>query len=298
MFNPQWLRSFVVLAEELSFTRAAERLDLTQAAVSQHMRQLEEQLGQLVVRRPRQLELTPTGLAFLDYCKEVECADKRLQQRLNTSCEDCGEISLITPGSIGLVLYPLLLALQSSNRGLIMRHRFAPDVEVLEAILQNRFELGVLTYRPDDSRIDASLFTEEPLELIVPAGETINGWDDLVRIGFIDHPDGHAMAGRLLSRLFPGNPGIRTVPHSGFSNQVGLQLEPVAMGLGFTILPRYARQAFKRQEAIRAVCCETPVIDKLWFVHRSEWALPSRVVSVMTYLRQKIAEMEGRENRH
>ena len=293
MFNPQWLKTFIALEEEGSFTRTAERLDLTQAAVSQHIRHLEDELGVLFIRRPRQLELTPAGAAFLDYCNEIERADKNLQQRLSAACEDCGDISLITPGSIGLVLYPILLDLQSANRGLIMRHRFAPDSEVLEAILQNRYELGLITFRPEDPRIAASLFAEEPLELVIPAEETVEGWQDLERIGFIDHPDGQAMAGRLLSRLFPGNPGIRSLPCSGFSNQVGLLLHPVARGLGFTILPRYARQAFALPEAIRVVKCETSVIDKLWLIHRAEWALSNRATRVATYLRERLANMAG-----
>ena len=70
MLSPQWLRTFATLAEQGNFTRTAERLDLTQAAVSQHVQRLEERLGLLLIRRPRQIELTPAGLALLDYCAE------------------------------------------------------------------------------------------------------------------------------------------------------------------------------------------------------------------------------------
>ena len=62
MFSPQWLRTFETLAAQRSFTRAAERLDLTQAAVSQHVQRLEERLGPLLIRRPRKLELTPRAV--------------------------------------------------------------------------------------------------------------------------------------------------------------------------------------------------------------------------------------------
>lgn len=293
MFNPQWLKTFVALSENGSFTKAAERLNLTQAAVSQHIRHLEEMLGTLVIRRPRQLELTPAGMAFLDYCNEVERADKRLQLRLTAACEDCGEINLITPGSIGLAIYPLLLEFQKANPGLVIRHRFAPDSEVLEAILANRCELGMITYQPDDPRIKACRFTEEPLELIAPADAKAEDWRDLERLGFIDHPDGQAMAIRLFARMFPGNPGVRSLPVSGFSNQVGLLLEPVARGLGFTVLPRYARQAFTRPEAIQVVVPQMPVMDKLWLIHRSEWALSSRASRVLECLRREILRIEA-----
>lgn len=290
MINPQWLRSFATLADFGSFTHTADRLGLTQAAVSQHVRHLEDQLGVLFIRRSRQLELTPVGEALLDYCREIERLDQRLQLRLSQADADYGEIGLISPGSIGLALYPALLDFQRAHPGLVIRHRFAPDSEVLEAVLQNRYELGLVTLKPDDPRIAADIFTEEPLELVAPAGAQVDGWSDLVRLGFIDHPDGQAMANRLLSRRFPGEALIRELPRHGFSNQIGLILEPVARGLGFTVLPCYARQAFARQEAIFVVPGEVQVIDQLWLIHRAEWPLSNRAARVLDYLRLQVAE--------
>ncbi|MGV6473445.1 LysR family transcriptional regulator [Azotobacter vinelandii] len=288
MLNPQWLKTFVALAECGGFTRAADRLGLTQAAVSQHVRHLEERLGLLLIRRPRQIELTPSGTALLDYCKEIEQADRRLKARLSNADAHRGEISLITPGSVGLVLYPVLLELQQANRGLVVRHRFAPDPETLDAVLRKQYELGLVTLRPDDPRIVAESFIEEPLELVVPAGEAVERWGDLQRLGFIDHPDGQAMATRLLARRFPGNPGVRSLPCRGFSNQVALILEPVARGLGFTVIPRHARQAFARSDAIRVVECGVPVVDTLWLIHRAEWPLSARAAFVVGHLRKRM----------
>ena len=144
---------------------------------------------------------------------------------------------------------------------MVVRHRFAPDTEVLEAVLDNRFELGIITAKPDEPRLAARPITTEPLELVVPAGRDAHRWDDLERLGFIAHPDGQSMAIRLLSRRFPRNPGVRTLPVHGFTNQVGLILEPVARGLGFTVLPRYARLAFGRPDAIHVVEGAPPVGD-------------------------------------
>lgn len=288
MVHPQWLRSFATLAELGNFTRTADQLGLTQAAVSQHVRHLESEFGPLLIRRPRALELTPAGNALLDYCRELDKADERLRTRLSDADGTNGEVSLITPGSIGLYLYPVLLAFQQANRGVVVRHRFAPDQEVVEAVLQNRYELGLVTLPPDDARLTASPFTAESLELVIPAQETVHTWEDLARIGFIDHPDGQAMASRLLSRRFPANPGVGSLPCRGFSNHIGLILEPVARGLGFTVIPRYAHQAFARADAVRVVDCGAPVVDTLWLIHRSEWPLSARATRVLDYLRQHV----------
>lgn len=294
MLNAHWVRTFAALVDRGSFTGAAESLGMTQAAVSQHIRHLEAELGPLLLRRPRAIELTPAGTALLEYCRAVEQADRRMRARLADADAATGEVSLITPGSIGLVLYPKLLDLQRSWPGLTVRHRFAPDHEVFDAVLQNRFELGLLTLKPDDRRIAASPFAEESLELIVPADEEVRGWADLARIGFIDHPDGYAMAGRLLGRHFAGAHGVRTLPVHNFSNQVGLILEPVARGLGFTVLPRYARQAFDRPAAIRVVELDVPVVDTLWLIHRSEWPPTARALRVVAELRQAVGGTAAR----
>lgn len=274
MFSPQWIRSFLAVAATGSFTRAAERLSLTQAAVSQHLAQLEARLGPLLVRRSRGIELTPAGSAFLDYCNEVEHADLRLQARLADADQHHGEVGITTPGSVGLAIHEPLLALQAANPGLVIRHRFAPDAEILDALLERKYDFGIITMRPDDPRFAACEFADEVLELVVPAGERVDDWDDLVRLGFIEHPDGPVMATRLLSRRFPANTGVRSLPRHGYINQVGLILDAVARGFGFTVIPRHARQSFGEPDAIRVALSAEPY--PLWLVHRAEWPLSAR----------------------
>ncbi|MDH2375373.1 LysR family transcriptional regulator [Cobetia sp. 3AK] len=279
MLQPQWLRTFRTLVSVGNFTRTAEQLDLTQAAVSQHVRHLETQLGKLLIRHPRKLELTPAGHALLDYAREMETAEQRLAQRLAGNEDSHGDIRLITPGSIGLALYPRLLALQQASPGLNIHHRFAPTREVVESVLENRFELGIVTQKPDDPRLSVTELTREPLELVVPAGVEIHDWRDLETLGFIDHPDGQDMASRLLSRRFPGNPGVRSLPRSGSTNQISLILEPVARGLGFSVVPRHAREAFQNPQAIKVVAPadgDVEVVDTLWWITRAEWPLSAR----------------------
>lgn len=61
-----WLRAFEASARSLSFTQAAHELNLTQAAISKHVKSLEAHLRQpLFIRGPRSLELTKSGAAYL-----------------------------------------------------------------------------------------------------------------------------------------------------------------------------------------------------------------------------------------
>ncbi|WP_394209436.1 LysR family transcriptional regulator [Enterovibrio calviensis] len=66
-----WLRSFEAAARHLSFTHASQELHITQAAMSQHIKGLESQLGTaLFVRLPRGLELTDAGSAYMPVVHE------------------------------------------------------------------------------------------------------------------------------------------------------------------------------------------------------------------------------------
>lgn len=67
-----WLRAFEAAARHLSFTVAAQELNLTQSAVSQHVRNLEDHLGrELFIRRTRALQLTEAGANYLPTVREA-----------------------------------------------------------------------------------------------------------------------------------------------------------------------------------------------------------------------------------
>ncbi|MFB2887949.1 LysR family transcriptional regulator [Aeromonas veronii] len=288
MVNPLWLHTLVVVHETGSFTRAAERLDLTQAAVSQHISRLEAEFGPLLLRKPRQLELTPRGLVLLDFARQQAQAAEQLRARLSDDDPHHGAITLSTPGSIGLLLYPLLLDQQQEHPRLTIQHRFAPTPDIVQAVLAGRSDLGLVDQPPEHPSIAAEPFAREPLCLVIPNDGEEPSWLHLCQLGFIDHPDGRSMAQRLLGRRYPGQ-RVDEIPLRGFTNQIGLILEPVARGLGFTVLPRFAVTAFAQQEKIRVIQSSIEVIDTLWLIYRAEWPLPARHQRLVTVLKQRVA---------
>jgi DNA-binding transcriptional LysR family regulator len=78
VFEPVQLRTFLAVAQTLSFTQAAGRLDLRQSTVSQHVRRLEEAAGcRLFVRDTHGVELTEDGEAMLGFARSILAANER-----------------------------------------------------------------------------------------------------------------------------------------------------------------------------------------------------------------------------
>ncbi|MFF9341222.1 LysR family transcriptional regulator [Streptomyces sp. NPDC014773] len=78
MYEPAQLRTFLAVAQTLSFTRAARRLGVRQSTVSQHVRRLEEATGRpLFVRDTHSVELTGDGEAMLGFARTILRAHER-----------------------------------------------------------------------------------------------------------------------------------------------------------------------------------------------------------------------------
>jgi len=72
LLDPAALESLAALAEAGSFERAAQLLSITQSAVSQRLRALETQVGQLLVVRSRPLRMTEPGKVLLRYARQLQ----------------------------------------------------------------------------------------------------------------------------------------------------------------------------------------------------------------------------------
>ncbi len=90
--NTDQLKSFIQVAENLNFARAAEILKITQSAVSRQIHSLEDELGtKLLHRTTRTVTLTPAGISFLEDAKNVmgrlKIAEQKLQRHQSTNLQ-------------------------------------------------------------------------------------------------------------------------------------------------------------------------------------------------------------------
>jgi DNA-binding transcriptional LysR family regulator len=132
------VRAFVLIADFQSFTRAAEALDTSQAAISLKLKRLEDRLGEkLIERTSRLVRLSARGLAFLDAARDFLAAHERAVAALS------GTSRRFTVGVADQVAgpeLPLLLArLHAHDPALLIEVEIAASRHLLDA-----FDRGVL----------------------------------------------------------------------------------------------------------------------------------------------------------
>ena len=282
MINTSWLRTFCTLVEVGHFTRTAERLHMTQSGVSQHVRKLEEQIGaELLVRQGKQFSLSGAGERLYAEAQGILLALSNLELKVGEDPPFEGSVRIMSPGSVGLKLYPHFLALQSKHPKLIIDYRFAPNPDVENAIVESTVDLGFMTSKSTLADVSCTPVAQESLLLVTPASVEEPDWDTLMALGFIDHPDGSHHASMLLGANYPEFQHSNLFPGKGFSNQIGLILEPVRMGLGCTVLPIHAVEAFEKSERIKAYRLANPVSETLYLCVRRHRAVKMRVSTVI-----------------
>jgi DNA-binding transcriptional LysR family regulator len=153
------VQAFVLIADLKSFTRAAEVMDTTQAAVSLKIKRLEDGLGRrLLERTPRLVRLSSDGSAFLEPARSLVAAHQGAlssfglkQQRL---------VIGISHHVIGAELPMLLKRVIGSEPGVVMELRVAMSREIFDEFDRGTLDAAI-TLRHDSWRRDGEIILEE-----------------------------------------------------------------------------------------------------------------------------------------
>ncbi len=285
MINQVWLTTFCTLAEVGHFTQTADKLFMTQSGVSQQIKKLEQQLEcALLIREGKSFSLTNAGEQLFQKGKELLRSSAELEQLIKQDEAYEGRVKISSPGSVGLKLYPYLLELQQLHPKLVIDYVFAPNKNIEQDIADRKIDLGLLTQLSQDTSLISQKITAEPLVLVTSNKiESIN-WQILIDSGFISHPDAAHHGQLLLSKNFDEFEHFEQFEHKGFSNQIGLILEPVSKGLGFTVLPLYAAKAFHQQTLINIHQLKNSVNENLYLCFNRHSILTNRSKFIQTSL--------------
>src|ERR1700733_6624135 len=145
--NFQHLMTFCTVLKEKSMTAAAEKLFLTQPAVSQQIRNLEEELGvDLLVRGVRQVKATLQGQILFDYAKRILHLTQQAEVAIQTmSQEVVGHVRLGTFNSIGLYLVsPIIGMFLKHNSQLQIKLVYGTGEKIISDMRNNLLDAVIL----------------------------------------------------------------------------------------------------------------------------------------------------------
>jgi DNA-binding transcriptional LysR family regulator len=249
MFDFRQLRYFIAVAEELSFTRAAQRLHLSQPPLSQQIQALEQDLGvRLLERDKRNVTLTAPGRLFLDQARQIlAMADEARSQVAEAAAGFSGHLKLAYTVSVSF--HPAL------PQTLLRLGQNAPNVRVwlsemysepqFSAIRNGQIDVGfvrdVPTHEDDARALHIDVIDREPLVLALPSGHRLASrkrveLSEVAGDPFVVQP--RELAATLYDRL------VRLSAKAGFhpvirqhAQQINGLLALVAAGIGMALVP-------------------------------------------------------------
>lgn len=289
MLNPQWLTTFLTLVELGHFTQTANKLFMTQPGVSQHIKKLEQQVGTLLLNRVgKRFELTSAGAALYEFgCKRRE-QEMQFIHQIQIDDPHAGYCRFGFSGAIATLLYPQFLAHQARYPRLSIAIEAAPNKRIVTGILENSFDIGIVTHKTELAELTYQALGDEPLCLVLPAhfkGEQLT-LEGLNSLGFIDHPDGEYYLQQIMQANFDlRNPATQNIRKSGYINQLSQILLPVSQGLGFTVLPQSVVKNFNYPDALYLPTLDTPVRESLFLMYKTHKPLASRYQALIQIVR-------------
>jgi len=240
----QNLQAFLLVAEYCSFSQAAEKLHLTQPAVSKRVASLESRLGKsLFDRIGRRVTLTEAGLALLPHARAIWQNLRQAEQSIrDLSGEVAGKLLLGTSHHIGLHrLPPILRRFSNTYPQVKLDIEFMDSEQAYEQIMQGAVELAVVTLAPEtDSGMLATPVWNDPLDFMVAEGHALADAPAVSLEVLSQHPvilpGLNTYTGQIAKKMFDDAGLSLTVAMS--TNYLETIRMMTTIGLGWTILPR------------------------------------------------------------
>ena len=171
------MHAALAVADELHFTRAAEKLNLTQSALSRQIQQLESALGvQLFERGTRRVELTDAGEAFVRHArKTLELARAAI---LRTQAIGKGEpqefVITYSPFIDTHLVTSMQMIVESAQARIPVRYRSVAPQEQMRMLLSGRSQIGTVILPLNLEDFESTCILREPLMVALPRGHSLS----------------------------------------------------------------------------------------------------------------------------
>ncbi|HEY8206710.1 MAG TPA: LysR family transcriptional regulator, partial [Myxococcaceae bacterium] len=236
------LKMFCDVVETGSFSRAAQLNHVTQSAVSQQIRALENRYEQkLLSRSARQVTPTPAGERLFRGCKEILARFAEVENEIREqSTEVAGTTSVSTIYSVGLhELQNIQKHLLKTHPKVNMRLNYRRNDQVYDDIILGAAEIGIVAYPQPRAGVDIVPFRDDKLVVVCAPTHpfaskgkvSLNALSGVPFIAF----DREAPTRKAIDRLFKDR-GLELNPVMEMDNVETIK-RAVEMGLGVSVLP-------------------------------------------------------------
>ena len=162
------VRVFLTIASERSFSKAARRLGRTQPAISQALRRLEDQLGEVLVdRSARDGTLTEAGVAFREHAQRLlEVAEEGERAVAELRDVQRGRVLVGANEAAVHALLPLIDLFRQRYPGVQVDVRRVPARQTAQEVLARAVDFGVVTFHPAEPGLAALTIDADELVLL------------------------------------------------------------------------------------------------------------------------------------
>jgi DNA-binding transcriptional LysR family regulator len=262
------LRYFIAVAEELHFSRAAERLHVSQPPLSQQIKQLEEEVKvQLLDRTRRWVRLTSAGRLFLEHARQVLAqVDRAVLAARQTTGGECDRLSVACTPWADLIAVPRILHRLSE-----VHRQIQIEVQTLNSVLQvgavkaRTVDVGFMLPPPADQGLQIERLVKCPLVVALPADHRLAARAQLSPRDLAE--ERYVMLAADVDPMY-------TWPVTAYWERAGVavkerlkvdqgraMIDLVAAGAGFALVPSSVREYWKEQIVCRRLDPAPPELE-------------------------------------
>lgn len=292
------LRYFAAVAEELHFSRAAERLNIATPTLSAQIRALETMLGvQLFVRSTRGVTLTEAGKRVLEEARvTLSQAERTKLVGRHAGRGELGSIALgyILGPSIDGLIATALAEFRKSHPDVSFQLQKSETFPQLKALAEGTLDVGFMrTPGKYPSELAGFVVDQQELWLAIPAGHSLAACDlispeQLVSESFIAHPIEHELflAGNASAIVPSDGPAARKVSRV---SDILSALIFVASGAGLTVVPKSVTRVAASGVVYRKIGGKPRYADYVVVFRKSERSPAVKAFVAMLRARQRAA---------
>ncbi len=287
------LHSFIAVVECQSFTKAAQKLYLSQPSISTHIQKLEEELhSRLIIRTTKSIEVTPRGLELYECACEIV---NRWDGLLRHWDRQAGQIIRLGASTIpsAYILPELLPAYGKEHPGTYFSIHQSNSQDIINRLLRGDFDIGLIGMESTESSLSCVPFYEDRMVIITPVNDDFLSLSQhepfplelLTRTPVIlreKHSGSRKSADRFLESL--GICEENLLAAARINDQEAIK-NLVAQGLGISILSERAARNFVNEKRVLVFQLpETAARRSLYLIYPKHYMLSRSLQGFMDYI--------------